>query len=68
MCLFCTSIPATLAIGASITAKQRRKDRQAEEHGTPPRDKVKLPAEKLTLVAAGTLVVASAVYHSQFTG
>ena len=67
MCLFCTAIPATLALGTSFTVKKRREEREAEERGESPQETKKIPLDKVTFLAAGSLVVASAVYHSQFS-
>ena len=68
MCVFCAAIPATLAVGANFNAKQLREQRMAEERGEATPGKKKIPVGKVTLIAAGALVVASAVYHSQFNG
>jgi hypothetical protein len=68
MCVFCAAVPATLAVGASLSAKQLNEKRNAEERGESPQEKRKIHAGKVTVIAAGTLVVASAVYHSQFSG
>jgi hypothetical protein len=68
MCAFCAAIPATLAVGANLNAKQLRQQREAEERGeTFAEQKQALPG-KITLIAAGALVVASIVYHSRFNG
>ena len=68
MCVFCAAVPATLAVGANLNAKQLRKRRKAEERGESSPEKKKIPIGKVTFIAAGTLVVVSAVYHSQFNG
>lgn len=68
MCIFCAAIPATLAVGANVNAKQLRERRKTEERSETSLEKKQLPAGKITLIAAGALVVASVVYHSQFTG
>ena len=68
MCVFCAAVPATLAVGANLNAKQLRERRLAEERGEISSEKKKIPVGKLTFIAAGTLVAASAVYHSQFNG
>ena len=68
MCVFCAAVPATMAVGASLNAKQRRERREAEERGESSPEKKIIPFGKVTIIAAGTLVVASAVYHSQFNG
>ena len=33
MCMFCAAIPATLAVGVNVNAKQIRNRREAEERG-----------------------------------
>lgn len=68
MCMFCAAIPATLAVGANVNANQLRKRRKAEERGETLREKKQAPLGKITVVAAGALVAASVVYHSQFNG
>jgi hypothetical protein len=68
MCVFCASVPATLAFGASLNAKQLRERREAEESGESSPEKKNIPVGKVTFIAAGMLVVSSAVYHSQFNG
>jgi hypothetical protein len=68
MCVFCTAVPATLAVGANFNAKQLRERREAEKRGQTMQDKKKVPIGKVTFIAAGALVVASAVYHSQYNG
>jgi hypothetical protein len=67
MCAFCATIPATLAVGANLNAKQLRERREAQERGKPS-SKKSIPIGKITLLTAGTLVIASVVYHSQFNG
>jgi hypothetical protein len=68
MCMFCAAIPATLAVGANVNAKQLRERRAAEERGEKSPKKKKIPVRTGTFIVAGTLVVASAVYHIQFNG
>lgn len=68
MCMFCAAIPATLAVGANVNAKQIRERRKAEERGETSPEKKQVPAGKITLIAAGALVAASVVYHTQFNG
>jgi hypothetical protein len=67
MCVFCATIPAALAVGAKVNARQIRMRREAEQRGEPSLEE-KLPVGKLTIVAVGTLIAASAVYHSQLNG
>jgi hypothetical protein len=65
MCAFCAAIPATLAVGANLNAKQIRERREAEANGeTLPKTK-QVPVTKVTAIAVGTLVLASVVYHSR---
>jgi hypothetical protein len=66
--MFCAAVPATLAVGTNLNAKQLRERRLAEERGGTSPEKKKIPVRKVTFIAAGTLVVVSAVYHSQFNG
>jgi hypothetical protein len=66
--MFCAAIPATLAVGANLSAKQIRERRKAEELGETSPEKKQIPVGKLTVIAAGALVTASVVYHSQFNG
>jgi hypothetical protein len=68
MCVFCAAIPATLAVGANLNAKQIRERRKAEERGETSPEKKPIPVGKLTVVAAGALVAASVVYHTQING
>jgi len=68
MCMFCAAIPAMLAVGANVNAKQIRERRAAEQRGETLPEKKQIPVGKITVVAAGALVVASVAYHSQFNG
>lgn len=68
MCMFCAAIPATLAVGVNVNAKQIRKRRDAEERGEILPETKQAPVGKITVVAAGALVAASVVYHTQFNG
>jgi hypothetical protein len=68
MCVFCAAVPATLAVGVNVNAKQIRERREAEERGEPLPEKKPMPVGKISLVTAGALVAASVVYHSQFNG
>ena len=68
MCAFCAAIPATLAVGANLNAKQLRERRKAEEREELSSEKKAIPIGKITLLAAGALVAASVVYHTQFNG
>jgi len=66
--MFCAAIPATLAVGANLNAKQIRERRKAEERGVILAKKKQAPVGKITVIAAGALVAASVVYHTQFNG
>jgi hypothetical protein len=68
MCMFCAAVPATLAVGANLNAKQMRERREAEQRGESAPEKKQIPLGKITVLAAGALVAASAIYHSQFNG
>jgi len=66
MCIFCASIPAALAVGASANARQARNQREVEEKGEKP-VKPTLPAGPATAVVVGVLVTASVVVHTQLS-
>jgi hypothetical protein len=66
--MFCAAIPATLAVGANLNAKQIRERRTADERGEALPEKKQFPVGKITVIAAGALVAASVVYHTQFNG
>lgn len=68
MCVFCAAIPATLAVGAKLQADQMRERRKAEERGESLTERNPVPVGKIALVAAGALVVASVIVHSQNSG
>jgi hypothetical protein len=68
MCVFCAAVPATLAVGASLSARQLNERRNAEESGESSQEKRKIHAGKVTVISVGTLLMASALYHSQFSG
>ena len=53
MCIICTAIPATGAVGAKLNASQVGK----------PEEK-RLPVSKITGIIIGMLVVGSAIYHT----
>jgi hypothetical protein len=57
-----------LAVGAKMQADQMRERREAEERGESLTGKKPVPAGKIALVAAGALVVASVIVHSQNSG
>ncbi len=68
MCMFCAAIPATLAVGANLRAKQIRERREAGERGEAAPEQKQVPVGKITVMLAGAFVVASVVYHSQLNG
>jgi hypothetical protein len=68
MCAFCAAIPATLAVGANLNAKQLRQQREAEQREEILAEKKQAPVGKITLIAVGALAAASIVYHSHFNG
>lgn len=53
MCMFCAAIPAAAAVGAKLNADQIQKE-----------ESQRLPVSKITALVLGTLVIASAVYHT----
>lgn len=65
MCIFCAAIPATLAVGARMNAKQNGDQKITESQNQPTRRK-KLPVGPLTIVAVSGLAVSSVIYHSHF--
>ena len=68
MCAFCAAVPATLAVGVNLNAKQLRERREAGEREELPSEEKAIPIGKITLLAAGALVAALVVYHTQFNG
>jgi hypothetical protein len=63
--MFCAAIPATLAVGANVNAKQIRERRKAGQREEALPEKNQIPVGKITVFAAGMLVAASVVYHTQ---
>jgi hypothetical protein len=53
MCIICAAIPATAAVGAKLNADQLQKEESR-----------RLPIPRITAVAIGFLMIASAVYHT----
>ena len=68
MCVFCAAVPATLAVGAKLQADQMRERRKAEERGESLTERKPVPAGKIAIVAAGGLLIASVIVHSQNSG
>lgn len=68
MCVFCAAVPATLAVGAKLQADQMRERREAEERGESLTERKPVPAGKIAIVAAGGLLIASVIVHSQNSG
>ncbi|GAB4505737.1 MAG: hypothetical protein Fur0043_27350 [Anaerolineales bacterium] len=66
MCMFCAAMPATIAVGANLQAKQRQERREAEECGQEPRRQI--PAMTWTGFVLVALMFVSIIYHSQFDG
>lgn len=66
MCMFCAAMPATIAIGANLQAKQNQERRKAEECGQEP--KRQAPAMMWTGLALVALAFVSALYHTQSSG
>lgn len=61
MCLFCASIPVTLAVGVNLQRRRLEEQRQSgEAENQPPT----LPVSPLTAVAVAGLVLSSVIYHS----
>ena len=68
MCMFCAAIPTTLAVGANANARQIRERRKAIERGGTTTEAKQVPVGKITVIAAGALVAASVVHHTQLNG
>ena len=52
MCMFCTAIPATAAVGAKLNADQLHKEESR-----------RLPIPRITAIVMGFLAIGSVVYH-----
>lgn len=64
MCLFCTAVPMTFALGARAHAKHIEKRKTAEARGEPPPKFVTVRTiQHATAVASVTLVVGAVIYH-----
>jgi hypothetical protein len=53
MCIFCSAIPATAAIGVKLNADQQQK---GVYHG--------VPISRITLITIGLLTITSIIYHT----
>ena len=53
MCMICTAIPATAALGAKLNADQLHKEESR-----------RLPIPKITALLIGLLVIGSTIYHT----
>ncbi len=62
MCMFCAAIPASVALGAAVTGKQKLRDQQVQNPGATSNSR-RLPAGKVTIAVTGGLIVCSVVYH-----
>ena len=63
MCIFCSAVPAAMALGVSAKAKQNQDIKQAELEGKPRPSKV-IPAGRITTLVVSGLVVCSIFYHT----
>lgn len=63
MCMFCAAIPMSVAIGASVTAKQKERRRQAVLQGKRVSARP-IPVGKAAVIVTGMLIVGSLVYHT----
>ncbi|MGA2819546.1 MAG: hypothetical protein ABSF61_02655 [Anaerolineales bacterium] len=61
MCVFCAAVPATVAVGANLNAKQEKARRDAIAEGKDP--SFEKPIVKATLVVVVLLAVCSVIYH-----
>lgn len=66
MCMFCAAVPAVTAMGAAASGEQRQKIKTAQASGvTPPHAR---PYGKFTVLAILSLLIISALYHTQQPG
>ena len=64
MCLFCTAVPMTFALGARAHAKHIEKRKAGEARGEPPPKFISVRViQRATAVATITLVVGAVIYH-----
>jgi len=64
MCMFCSTIPAVLALGVSGKVHQDRKRKEQIEKGLPIK-KATIPAGAATGIAIAGLVAAAVIVHTQ---
>lgn len=65
MCLFCTAVPMTFALGARAHAKHIERRKVAEARGEPPPKFVNVTViQRATAVAAVGLVAGAVIYHT----
>jgi len=65
MCMLCAAIPAALAVGANVQARQRKQAKQTEAEGEARNRLVQtIPAGPATAVVVAGLVVSAIVYHT----
>ncbi len=70
MCVFCAAVPATAALGAAATARQKqiKREQTAADNTHAAADwRLAVPAERVTLLVVAGLVAGSVVYHSQIS-
>jgi hypothetical protein len=67
MCMICASIPATMALGVSAHARQKRKRSEAAARGEAPKSPA-IPAGKASVTALVALVLVASLIHSQQLG
>jgi len=63
MCIFCASIPAVLAVGVDVNARQKR-DKKALAKQDKTQTAQQIPAIKMSLGIAAAMLVCSVVYHT----
>lgn len=63
MCMFCAAIPASVALGAAVTGKQKLRDQQVQNNLEATSTPRRLLAGKVSVAITGGLIVCSVVYH-----
>lgn len=64
MCMFCTAVPMTIALGARAHAKHIERRKAAQARGEPPPKFISVHTiQRATAVATVTLVVGAVIYH-----